>query len=76
MIEVVGQSECENVKYLPLWVLPMVNGIFCHFRDLDYRIVFEYFSKFGTAVIKALKKKHTKHYELLRYLLLFPVDQH
>lgn len=32
--------------------------------------------KYGTVVIKALKKEHTKHYELLRYFLLFPVDQH
>lgn len=44
MIEVVGQSKCENVKYLPSWVLPVVNGTFRQFRDLDYRILFEYFS--------------------------------
>lgn len=74
MIEIVGQSKCE--KYLPPQVLPVVNGTICHFRYLDYRILFEYFSKCGTAVIKALKKEHTKRYELLGYFLLFPVDQH
>lgn len=57
MIDVVGEIKYESVKYLPSWVLLVVNGTFCHFRDSDYRILCEYFTKYNTAAMKALKKK-------------------